>query len=88
MEKLNVTRETIIRTIICAIALVNSLLIIAGHKTINIGDETIEQGVSFLFTLSTTVWGFWKNNSFTKEAIESDSYMHVLKDLRGTENEI
>ena len=79
MEKLNVTRETIIRTIICAIALVNSLLIIAGHKTINVGDETVEQGVSFLFTLSTTVWGFWKNNSFTQPALNGDKLMKEMK---------
>lgn len=79
MEKKNITAETIARTIICTIALINSVLVMMGKPVLNIGDETIEQGLSIAFTLFTTLWGFWKNNSFTQEAIEADEFLDELR---------
>ena len=75
----NVKKETIIRTIISALALLNSVLVMAGKPIVNIGDETIEQGVNIVATVLTTVWVWWKNNSFTQSAIQSDEYLSELK---------
>lgn len=74
-----IKKETIIRTIICGLALINSVLVMMGKPILNIGDETIEQGVSITFTIATTVWGWWKNNSFTQGAIMSDEYLAELR---------
>lgn len=79
MEKLNVTRETIIRTVICALALVNSVLVMIGKPVINVGDDTIEQGMNIFITMFTTVWAWWKNNSFTQSALKGDEVMKELK---------
>lgn len=79
MEKLNVTRETIIRTVICGLALVNSILVMIGKPVINVGDDTIEQGMNIFITMFTTVWAWWKNNSFTQSALKGDEVMKELK---------
>lgn len=79
MEKLNVTRETIIRTVICALALINSVLVMIGKPVINVGDDTIEQGMNIFITMFTTVWAWWKNNSFTQSALKGDEVMKELK---------
>lgn len=76
---MNVSKETIIRTIICAVALLNSVLVMMGKPVLDIGDQTLEEGFSILFMLFTSVWSWWKNNSFTEEAIKADEYMAKLK---------
>ena len=75
---------TIARTICLALALVNQLLVISGHSIIPIADDQIELLVSTLATIITAVIAWWKNNSFTQEAIEADEYLKGLK----TKNEI
>jgi SPP1 family holin len=70
---------TIIRTIVLALALLNQILSASGHAVLPIADETIEQAVTAIFTIVTAVIAWWKNNSFTQEAMEADELMHQLK---------
>lgn len=70
---------TIIRTVILALALVNQLLTASGHPIINISDETITQLISAAATIVTAIIAWWKNNSFTQEAIEADKYLDQLR---------
>ena len=73
------TKETIIRTIILVIALINQVLQIFGKSPIPIADEMVQELVSLIFTIAAAVWAWWKNNSFTGPAIVADEY---LKELR------
>lgn len=73
-----VKKDTIIRTVILVLALVNQILTSTGHSLIPISDEQITELISLVFTIGASVWAWWKNNSFTKNAIEADK---VLKDL-------
>jgi SPP1 family holin len=80
--KKNVSSETIARTIVLFLALVNQLFAIFGRQQIPVQEDTVYQIVSLIFTIVTTVWSWWKNNSFTPEAIKADEYMHKLKAQR------
>ena len=81
---MRISDGTIARTILLALALINQLLTAFGYNVIDISDETVNTLVSTSFTVVTAIIAFWKNNSFTKEAIESDK---VLKELKSTKKE-
>ncbi len=71
--------DTIIRTIVLGLALVNQVLSMFGMGLIPIEDATVEALVTSAATVITAVWAWWKNNSFTKNAQEADAYMAKLK---------
>lgn len=77
--KSKIDSGTIIRTIILALALVNQLLTASGHAIINVSDDTITQLISAGATIVTALIAWWKNNSFTQEAIEADKYLDQLR---------
>lgn len=74
-----VKADTIARTIILALALINQLLSATGHAIIPIEDETIETLVSYGITVIVTVWSWWKNNSFTQAALHGDQVKDEIK---------
>lgn len=76
---MNVKSETLIRTIITAFALINSVLVMFGKTPLPFENEEFYEGLSAFMAISTTIWSWWKNNSFTYAAIEADEYMKELK---------
>lgn len=70
---------TIARTIILVLALVNQILTATGNAIIPIEDETITGVVSAAFTIVAAITAWWKNNSFTKAAIEGDKVKDAVK---------
>lgn len=78
--KQKISVGTIVRTLILALALINQILSASGHAVIPIEDATIETLVTAGATVIASLIAWWKNNSFTQEAIEADGY---LSDLRG-----
>ena len=44
-----------------------------------IESATVEQLVTTGLTVATALAGWWKNNSFTPEAIEADGYLEKLR---------
>ena len=50
-----------------------------GKQVLNIADDDIYQIVSIVFTISASVWSWWKNNSFSVNAINADKYLNKLK---------
>lgn len=74
----NVSKETIIRTIILAVALLNQVLTAAGKNPLPFSDEEIYTGLTAGFTICAAVWAWWKNNSFTENAIAADEYKDML----------
>lgn len=75
----NVSSGTITRTIILLIALVNQILAYFGISPLQIADEDIGTVVTILFTVGASVAAWWKNNSFTKVAIQADELKRNLK---------
>ena len=73
------SKDTVIRTAILILALINNALALAGKSPLPFDDQTITAVVSFLFTAGSALASWWYNNSFTKEAIQADDYMKSLK---------
>ena len=71
--------ETIVRLIVLIIALVNQLLVAIGKSPLPFENETVTEFVSVLITVLAAAWAWWKNNSFTKAAIEADEIMKQKK---------
>ena len=76
---MKVTPDTIARTICLALALINQVLAVFGKGTIEFTDDSVYQFVSLAATFITSIVAFWKNNSFTKEAIKADISMKAAK---------
>lgn len=76
----NVSKDTIVRTVVLVVTLVNTLLTAFGKNPLPFSDTEIYQAISTVCTAAASIWAWWKNNSFTKAAIKADEYMHELKD--------
>lgn len=73
-------KDTVIRTAILVLALVNNALALFGKSPLPISDESVVTVISFLFTTITALVNWWYNNSFTKPAVLADDYMKSLKE--------
>lgn len=71
--------DTIIRTALLLLALVNQILTVCGKSPLPIKDEDLTQILSLCFTIGASIWSWWKNNSLTANAIKADEYLKELK---------
>ena len=76
---MKITKGTLIRTVVLLLALVNQILSICGVSPIPIDDDTATNVISTLWTVIASVAAWWKNNSFTENAITADEYLIELK---------
>ena len=88
MEKLKkIDKLTLIRTIVLFIALINQVLVIVGLSPLPIEDTSIELLVSTSWTIIAAILSWWKNNSFTKEAIQAQEVLSYLRSTSSEDNE-
>jgi len=73
------SKETVIRTAVLALALINQVLTIFGHSIIPITNEQVTELISVSWTVGASLWAWWKNNSFTLPAIQADKLLNELK---------
>ena len=74
--------ETILRTIVLIIALINQALAIFGREALPITEEEVYEVyrfITYIITLVVSLWAWWKNNSFTIPAIKADEYLEQLR---------
>ena len=76
---MKIKTETIVRTAVLVLALVNQILSAAGKSVLPIDDARLSSLLSSAFTIAAAVWSWWKNNSFTQPAIEADEYLRALR---------
>ena len=76
---MEITKSTIARTIILALALINQVLSATGHPVIPIENTDVETLVSTAITIITAVIAWWKNNSFTMAARIGDFHMRKAR---------
>lgn len=74
-----VTKGTIIRTALLFLALINNVLALFGKSPLPIDDSELENLISLIFTIATALVSWWKNNSFTSDAIEADDYLEMIR---------
>lgn len=71
---------TITRTIVTLVAVVNVICSWMGWNPLEISESDIYECVSVIALVGATVASWWKNNSFTKSAIQADKIMKELKE--------
>lgn len=76
---MKVKADTIARTLVLILALINQVLAVLGKGTIDIAENDIYQLVSIVWTIISAIVAWWYNNSFTKHAIRADKYLAALK---------
>lgn len=74
-----ISKGTIIRTAVLALAIINNALAIGGKSPLPISDQTVTETISFVFTTGAALIAWWKNNSFTPAAIAGDEKMVETK---------
>lgn len=79
----NITAGTIARTAVLLLALTNQMLSSMGKSPLPIESTTVEQLVTAGITTIAALVAWWKNNSFTKEAIAADKEYDRLKAKSG-----
>lgn len=78
MNKTKISAATVARTACLLLALTNQVLSACGKPVLPIESETVEQLVSAGITTIAALVAWWKNNSFTTNAIKADQYMKDL----------
>lgn len=79
----NITAGTIARTAVLLLALTNQMLSAMGKSPLPIESTTVEQLVTAGITTIAALIAWWKNNSFTREAIMADKEYDRLKAKSG-----
>lgn len=78
---MNISKGTIIRTAVFLLGIVNMILVRAGYSVLPIDESWLEEVITNGWVIISGAVGFWKNNSFTKAAIEADGIMRAIKIL-------
>lgn len=76
---MKIKTDTIIRTIVLVLALVNQVLAIYGKEVIPVTEDEVYQLVTLIVTIASTLWAWWMNNSFTQAALMADEYLERLR---------
>lgn len=74
--KKKIETGTIVRTAVLCFALLNQILTVSGRNPLPFTQEEVGQGISMAVTAIAALWSWWKNNSFTQEAIRADEMLH------------
>lgn len=80
-----ISSGTIARTIFLIISLINGAAGIFGFTKLDIDENTIYTVVSGIAVIVSSLIAFWKNNSFTEEAILGDGLKNAYKNSEETE---
>lgn len=75
-----ISKGTIVRTISLAIVLINIILKKFGVDLINVSESEILTCVEMLIEIAVIVVAWWKNNSYSKNAIKADEFLKELKE--------
>ena len=78
----NINAGTIARTIVLALALINQVLSMTGHPVLPIEGAQVETLVTTAWTVIASLVAWYKNNSFTTEAIAADKELKARKQAK------
>lgn len=72
IEHMNISKGTIVRTIVLIFVILNQFLTLLGKNPIPYSSEDFEEIVAFIADFIVTIIVWWKNNSFTQAALYGD----------------
>lgn len=74
---------TIARLICIVLSMVNQAVFLkTGKSLLPFETGKLEPWITSGLTFAASAWGYWKNNSWTPEAITADDNMHIMKKNR------
>ena len=76
---MKISKGTIVRTVMLIIVVLNMILKHFGIDVINISENEVLSVLEMLIEIATIIVTFWKNNSFTQNAIKADEFLKTLK---------
>lgn len=77
--KLKISKGTILRAVFTALVVINLILKNLGLDVLGTEDTTAAALAEAISEASVILISFWKNNSFTQNAIKADEYLKELK---------
>lgn len=63
-------RNSLIRTVLLVLALLNQVLTVYGLSPLPIDDAQVETAISLGFTIVIAVWSWWKNNYISQKGLQ------------------
>lgn len=78
MSNYKISASTLARTACLLLALTNQVLSALGKPVLPIESDTVEKLVTAGITTVTALVAWWKNNSFSTNAIKADKYLNDL----------
>ena len=76
MNLKEVKADTWARLIFSVVSLVNIVLGLFGYTELDIDENTMYTIISITALITSTIRGFWKNNSFTEKAQQADKVLN------------
>ena len=77
---MKISKDTIVRTILIFIVIINVVLEKYGVDIISTDENTITMFVETLIEIAVIAVGFWKNNSYSPNAIKADKFLKQLRE--------
>lgn len=77
---MKVTKATIVRTILVFLVIINFCLEKCGYDVIPADESVILMFVETGIEIAVIIVGFWKNNSYSKKAIQADEFLKQLRE--------
>ena len=77
---MNITKGTIVRTILVILVIINFVLERMGVDVIPVSESGILMFVETGIEIAIIAVGFWKNNSYTQNAIKADEFLKALRE--------
>lgn len=77
---MKITKSTIVRTILFLIVILNFVLERCGIDVIATDENAVAMAVEYIIEIAVLAVGFWKNNSFSPNAIIADQFFKELKE--------
>ena len=77
--KKHANTPTVARTVVLAFVLLNQVLTMSGHNPLPFSEDEMYSMLTAVSTVMASLWTWWKNNSFTQEAIAADEKLKELK---------
>lgn len=76
---MRITKSTLVRLVLVFVVAINFILEKCGVDIIPADENTVLMFVETVLEIGVIAVGFWKNNSFTENAIKADEFLKELK---------
>lgn len=78
---MKIKKGTIVRAVVLCIVIINMFAkMISGTNIFLIEEGTIAELVEMMISVAVIITGYWKNNSYSKNALKADAFLKQLKE--------